>query len=118
MASTTITNALTQQCIRMLHLAGVEAWRQNNGGVYDPKIKRFRKNSSTPGISDVIGFHRATGRFVACEVKVGKDKLSEEQLAFLRRVKAGNGITMVVRTVDDAAAIPDFIKKCLEERRT
>lgn len=83
-------------------------WRQNNGGVYDPTIKKFRKNSSTPGISDIIGFHKKTGRFIACEIKAGKDRLSDEQIEFLKNVNDAGGVGMVVRTIDD---LEKFLKE-------
>ena len=55
---------------------------------------------STPGISDIIGFHKRTGQFIACEIKVGKDKLSAEQILFLERVKRAGGVAMEVRGID------------------
>lgn len=94
-------NALTKHSLRVLSLKGYHVWRQNNAGVYDPGLKRFRANSSTPGISDVIGFHRKTGRFIACEIKAGKDRLSDEQIEFLKNVNESGGIGIVVRTIDD-----------------
>ncbi len=52
------------------------------------------------GISDIIGFHRHTGRFIACEIKAGKDKLSVEQEQFLSDVKQAGGVGIVVRSID------------------
>lgn len=98
-------NALTKHALRILSLKGYHVWRQNNGGVYDPTIKKFRKNSSTPGISDIIGFHKKTGRFIACEIKAGRDRLSDEQIEFLKNVNESGGIGMVVRTIDDLEKI-------------
>lgn len=95
------SNALTKHSLRVLSLKGYHVWRQNNGGVYDPTIKKFRKNSSTPGISDIIGFHKKTGRFIACEIKAGKDTLSDEQIEFLKNVNESGGIGIVVRTIGD-----------------
>lgn len=101
-------NALTRHSLRILTLKGYHVWRQNNGGVYDPTIKKFRKNSSTPGISDIIGFHKKTGRFIACEIKAGKDRLSDEQIEFLKNVNDAGGVGMVVRTIDD---LEKFLKE-------
>lgn len=97
-------NALTKHALRILDLKGFHVWRQNNAGVYDPGKKVFRANSATPGISDIIGFHRQTGQFIACEIKAGKDRLSPEQTIFLERVKRCGGISMVVRSIDDLEA--------------
>lgn len=94
-------NALTQQAIKVLSLCGFHVWRQNNGGIYDAKIGGYRRNSSTPGISDIIGLHKKTGKFIACEIKVGKDKLSPFQERFLEVVKKSGGVAMVIKTTDE-----------------
>ncbi len=99
------TNALTKEAVRVLSMCGFEVWRQNNGGVYDPTRKVFRANSSTPGISDVIGYHKLTGCFIAVEIKTGKDKLSPYQIRFLDGVKRAGGFAYVVKTVDDLTEI-------------
>lgn len=100
-------NTLTKHALRVLDLKGFHVWRQNNGGVYDPTKKIFRANSSTPGISDIIGFHRKTGQIVACEIKAGKDRLSPAQERFLKSVANAGGISLVVKTIDD---LENFMK--------
>ena len=99
--NTISANALTKHALKILDLSGYHVWRQNNGAVYDEKKKCFRKNSSTHGISDIIGFNRKTGQFIACEIKVGKDKLSPEQEVFLNSVKRSGGIALVAKSIDD-----------------
>lgn len=94
------TNSLTKAVIELLQLRGFRAWRQNNGGIWDPTRQVFRANSSTPGISDVLGYHRATGRFAAVEIKTGSDKLSDAQAAFLAEVIAAGGFACVGRSLD------------------
>ncbi len=94
-------NELTKHALRMLGMKGYHVWRQNNGGVWDPTLKVFRANSSTPGISDIIGFHKQTGRFIACEIKVGRDKLSTEQEQFLADVNRAGGIGRVIKNMTD-----------------
>jgi hypothetical protein len=94
-------NDLTKNALRILDLKGYHVWRQNNGGVYDPTLKVFRANSSTRGVSDILGFHRKTGQFLACEVKAGKDQLRPEQELFLENVKKAGGLALVIRTNDD-----------------
>jgi hypothetical protein len=84
-------NELTKAIIQLLQLRGWHAWRQNNAAVYDASFGGYRKGSVTPGISDVLAFHKATGRFGAVEIKVGKDTLSPEQTAFLADVIAAGG---------------------------
>lgn len=100
------TNALTKHALRILDMKGFDVWRQNNAAIYDPKIQKFRKNSATPGISDIIGFHKKTGQFIACEIKTGKDKLSSEQELFLKRVNRAGGIGIEVRKIEDLDQVP------------
>lgn len=100
-----LSNTLTVHAIKALSLNGCHVWRQNNGGVFDPTKKVFRRNSSTPGISDIIGFHKRTGIFIAVEIKAGKDKLRPDQERFLADVKKAGGFTMVVKTMDDVELI-------------
>lgn len=101
MSKITNANQLTQYALKVLRRAGYFVWRQNNGGLYDQKLGRYRSNSSTPGISDIIGFHAESGKVIACEIKAGKDRLSKEQSAFLEAVRAAGGVALVVRHADD-----------------
>ena len=52
------------------------------------------------GSADLVGI--ASGRFVALEVKVGRDRLSPEQRAWLAHVRELGGVAVVVRSVDEA----------------
>jgi hypothetical protein len=99
------TNALTREAIRVFTICGFQCWRQNNGGVYDPTKKVFRANSSTPGISDIIGYNRKTGVILACEIKTGADKLNPYQVRFLDQIKAAGGYAYVVHTISDLTTI-------------
>ena len=101
----TSANVLTQHALRILALKGYYCWRQNNAAIYDSEKKVYRKNSTKKGVSDIIGFHRHTGRFVAVEIKAGKDRLSEEQEAFLELVKTSGGVSLVVRNSEDLEKI-------------
>lgn len=93
------TNSLTQAIIQLLVLHGFRAWRQNNAAVYDPTRKVFRANSATPGISDVLGYHRSSGIFCAVEVKTGSDKLSPEQTEFLAGIRLAGGFACEGRSL-------------------
>lgn len=104
-------NALTKHTLKMLDIYGFYCWRQNNGGVYDPTKKVFRQNSSTPGISDIIGFHRKNGKFIAVEVKAGKDVLSPYQVNFLNQVEKSGGYSFVVRNLEDIETIANLFRQ-------
>jgi hypothetical protein len=94
------TNALTKAVIQLLQLRGWHAWRQNNGAVYDASFGGYRKGSATLGISDVLAFHKATARFGAVEIKIGKDTLTPEQTEFLADVIAAGGFGCEGRSLD------------------
>lgn len=95
----------------VLKLSGFKVWRQNNGGVYDPVKKVYRRNSSTPGIPDIIGYKDNGATFVGVEIKVGKDKLSPAQVDFANGLQKSGGWYWVVKTFDDADKIAELFKQ-------
>jgi len=101
LANKITANSLTQQALTVLKLNGWHVYRNNNAGVYDPTKKVFRANSTTKGISDIIGFNKQDARFIAVEVKVGRDKLSIEQKQFLEDVNKAGGVGIECRSIDD-----------------
>ncbi len=66
--------------------------------------------SSPDGVSDIVG--SVKGRFLAIEVKVGKDTLSEAQYGFLESVWKSGGIALVCGR-KSLKRIPFFVP-CLE----
>ena len=99
--TTSGANTVTAQIIRYLTYNRYNVWRQNTVGVYDQRRGVFRKNANTKkGVSDIIGFD-PNGRFVAIEIKIGKDKLSEEQTQFLAEVQAAGGLAIVAHSLED-----------------
>lgn len=93
-------NALTKAIVTMLTVYGCLAWRQNNGAVYDPTRQVFRARNTKKGISDVLGLELQTARFLAVEVKVGKDKLTPQQRQFLADVRAAGGFACEGRELE------------------
>lgn len=113
-------NQLTKLILANLNSSGYVAWRNNVMGVFDSKqaatklsgktlsfagikailSKCYRKSHERKGVSDVIGFHKATGRMIAIEVKFGKDQLSTEQKYFLQQVNKAGGIGIVAKTYE------------------
>lgn len=94
---------IQSQCLQYLTLTGIFCWRQNQGaftGDYKGK-RRFVRFSTMPGISDILGILKPTGRFLAIEVKRPGNKPSPEQLAFLDVVRANGGLALVVYSLDD-----------------
>lgn len=95
-------NDLTKSAIELLTLRGFIVWRNNNGAVYDSKIQRFRKNPQTKlGVPDIVGYEKKTGRAIYVEIKVGADKLSDEQRQFLLEAIANGCIAFECKHIDD-----------------
>lgn len=124
-------NKFTKQVVAFLNSNGFYVWRQNNVGIFDSRsalskimnivsnclrfksaiqktdIKKalessYRKNNQNKkGVSDVIGIHKVSGKFVAIEIKVGKDQLSPEQKYFLQTVEKNGGYSIVPKDLED-----------------
>lgn len=74
------------------------------------------------GVPDVIGFHRKTGRWIGVEVKIGRDKLSDAQRAFLRALNESNAEGYVARDYDTftrawTARQEEDVKKAIRANR-
>lgn len=87
------TGDITKHAILELDLRGAECWRNNNIRVPG------RAFIGRKGVPDVIGFVRATGVFVMCEVKNKRDKLSDDQIELLNLGYKAGCVTLVA-TVD------------------
>lgn len=93
-------NALTKAALRYLDLNGWKVWRSNQIPA-QTKDGRYRRFAGLHGVSDIIGFSRADARFLACEIKAGKDRLSQEQCGFRDAVIASGGVWVEARSLDD-----------------
>lgn len=58
-----------------------------------------------PGISDIIGQMKGSGKLLAIEVKTDIGKLSDEQAEFLDIVTKAGGVAGVARSVPEAIEI-------------
>lgn len=90
---------LVRACLRELRARGCLAFRVNSGGMvaeYKGR-KRFVKFNGAAGCSDVLAILPPHGTLIACECKIGKNRLTENQAEFLAEVNAAGGIGLVVR---------------------
>lgn len=78
------------------------AWRQGNNAA------KRRKNTVTPGIPDILGYDRDTGRAMGCEVKTLGDKLSTEQKEFLAALSNAGGLSLVACQKGNAVELVRF----------
>lgn len=96
-------NDLTRIVQRMATERGGRLFRNNTGRVnVDGRWVHYGIPSR--GGSDLIGWMPGAV-FTAVEIKVGRDRLTAEQAAWLEAVRAAGGIAGVVRTVEDAEAL-------------
>ena len=94
-------NSLTNAIVDYLNHKGYVVWRSNTVGIYDPVKKIYRKNPKTrKGISDICGFSKEDGKFIGIEIKVGYDKLSQDQIYFREDVLSAGGIYIVAHDLD------------------
>lgn len=76
-------------------------WANNTGALKraDGAMVRYGQ----VGSADILGC--IGGRFLAIEVKVGRDRLSEAQKAWGRSIVRSGGLWCEARSVDDAMAL-------------
>lgn len=94
------------QCLRLLRLRGVCAWRQNTGGAYygtGPK-RRFVRFAAK-GCSDILGCLPPSGRLLAVEAKQPGRQPAADQQAFLAAIAAAGGLAWVIRDVAELEAL-------------
>jgi len=91
-------NELTNNVIDFIYRQGGYAWRSSSVGVFDTKRMHFRA-AAKKGVSDVLACFR--GRLIAVEIKIGTDKLSDEQTGFMRNIEHAGGIALVVTNFED-----------------
>lgn len=99
---------LVRACLRELRARGCMVIRINSGamsGEHKGK-RRFVRFHDAPGCSDIIGM-TLRGTFLAVEVKIGKNRPTDLQRAFLDDVNIRGGIGLVV--VDDTSGMWDAI---------
>ncbi len=75
---------------------------RNNTGSYKSESGVFIRYGLCVGSADIIGIHKATGRFIAIEVKTETGRATKEQLNFIEQVRAAKGIAGIARSVQDA----------------
>lgn len=98
---------VVQGCLEFLRLHGIEAWRQNNTGVFDQKSGRYYFHGRK-GVSDIIGLTPPTapcggGKFLAVECKRPGMCLRPAQQEFQAMIAKNDGIACCVHSVEELA---------------
>lgn len=103
----TQANVYSDMAKRWLALYGGAGRRVNVTGLYDQSTGRYRKSGMKKGFEDVdgilpleLGVRSRIGLKVAIEVKVGRDRMSDEQKERQREVESAGGIYVVFKEPD------------------
>lgn len=91
----TPANELTYLIIKYVQSLGGQAYRINSGGTFDPRLKKFRYSNMKKGLADIQAIIK--GRFIAIEIKIGKDRLSVHQKARRDEIIASGGFFIVAK---------------------
>jgi hypothetical protein len=93
---------LQKQIRDAINSMGGFCWRNNTGSfsLEDKRGKQRYFKAGIKGSSDIIGTWK-DGRSLAIEVKVGKNKPSDDQLRFLEEVTRRGGIGFVAYSLDE-----------------
>lgn len=94
---------LVRAVLEYLQLRGIPSWRNNTGAA--TYIDRYGKKRfvryGIPGGFDILGLIPPTGRFLAIECKVGKNKPTAKQIEFWDTVLDAGGLAVVAYDLDD-----------------
>jgi hypothetical protein len=106
-------NGLTQAIVKFIQLSGGHAERVSTTGrmvdsrkVHTDVLGRqitvgsvsYIKGSGMKGSADIHA--GINGRFIAIEVKIGKDRQSDDQKQYQMKIENSGGIYLIVRTFD------------------
>ena len=98
---------LLKQVLEALNYMPGRYWRANSGAVkasYTDKAgntkNRFYRFQGMAGVSDIIGIHES-GKFVAIELKVGKNKPTQKQQDFIDMINYHSGVGIIAYSWED-----------------
>jgi hypothetical protein len=88
--------------LEYLKLHHIPAWRNNTGAfVGEHKGKHRFHRYGFKGSSDILGIIPPNGRLLAIEVKIGKNKLTLDQLQFWQMIRDNGGLAFVAYKLED-----------------
>lgn len=92
------SSGLTKSIIDFLTLKGQYAVRINTQGQYNEGLKVWTKSTTRLGTADIHACIK--GKHVSIEVKIGKDKLSEDQIETMASVVKADGLYFVAKSFE------------------
>lgn len=94
--------------LKHLQAKGIYCWRNNNGALWDPKLRIYRNNPlMKPGIADIIAVHNGKHIEIECKTDVGRQ--SPAQKIHQKRIEAAGGVYILARSVEDVNKVLDSI---------
>ena len=89
-----VASKLTNEIIDFIYRNDGYAFRASSVGIFDQKAGKYR-SAAKKGVSDILACRK--GKFIAIEVKIGKDRLSLEQEGFLQNITTAGGDSYVAK---------------------
>lgn len=88
-------NDLTRCVVQYIILKGGFASRINNQGTFNRKLNKYIPSTSKRGLADVMATYQ--GKSLHIEIKIGRDKQSENQLKVEAEVNRSGGHYILAR---------------------
>jgi len=88
-------NNLTRCVVEYIRLKGGFASRINVQGTFNRQLNKYIPSTSRRGLADIMGTFR--GKSLHVEIKVGKDKQSEDQKKVEAEVTRSGGLYFIAR---------------------
>jgi hypothetical protein len=95
------SNELTSAVINYVKLKGGVARRVNTSGQFDESTGKWRPSGMRRGFEDVSCVLSPNGKYLAVEIKIGKDKLSEYQIERQQELERVGAVYYVAKNFDD-----------------
>lgn len=102
------SNLLKLVLLELSHARVATAWRVETGVAKSMDHSRVI-TFGLKGCSDIVGITIA-GQFLSIEIKVGKDFLKPDQIAFKVMIEKNNGLHFVIRNEDQIKDMINDIK--------
>jgi len=96
-------NAVQRQCLQLLRLSHIPAWRSNNAGVFNRKAGCYTFHG-TPGVADILAVLPPSGRLLTIECKSATGKQTDAQRDWAAEISAAGASYVVIRDIAELQA--------------